>query len=360
MPFTVTEKNEKKKKNKTNTLCFFLAKCYNLYMRLVTNKELSGYKILPFDIFTENNSKILGAGEVLTPGKLIMLKNYPKIYTEEVFFDDDSGKKTSSKSSSKKLANFSYESLDPNEFETVINKDSTMKMDVQVRIKYFYRKTLDLFMQGYYEEGLLKLNSLVNIIKSDLFKQINRSNKGSQIRFLGEYEICHPLNVALISGLIAKKLDFPNMAIDYVILAGLLHDIGKLKINLQGRSSMLTVNEDEVSNHTVLGYELIRRELKLPEEIIKVALEHHENNDGSGYPQGLSSDYISELSQIVNVANYYDNLAFNRTPNHVNSNREALRLMLEVGTKRFSAKMLYTFVHMFNYDDPKDFNDMVI
>ena len=34
--------------------------------------------------------------------------------------------------------------------------------------------------------------------------------------------------------------------------------------------------------------------------------------------------------------------------------------MLEVGTKKFSAKVLYTFVHMFNYDDPVDFNDMIL
>ncbi len=329
-------------------------------MRIVTNKELSGYKILPFDIFTENNSKIFGAGEVLTPGKLIMLKNYPKIFTEEVYPEEEFSKKTTTRSSSKKMANFSYDTLDPNDFETVVNKDSTIRMEVQIKIKYFYRKILDLFIQGYYEEGLLKINSLVNIIKSDLFKQVHKSNKGSQIRFLGEYELCHPINVALISGLIAKKLDFPSLSIDSVILAGLIHDIGKLRINLEDRSAILTVNEEEVMTHTILGYELIKKELKLPEEIAKVALEHHENNDGSGYPQGLSSDSISELSQIVNVANYYDNLAFNRTPNHIASNREALRVMLEAGTRRFSAQKLYTFVHMFNYDDPKDFNDMVV
>lgn len=46
-----------------------------LIMRIVTNKELSSYKVLPFDLYTENNGKILEAGEVLTPGKLIMLKN---------------------------------------------------------------------------------------------------------------------------------------------------------------------------------------------------------------------------------------------------------------------------------------------
>lgn len=330
-------------------------------MRVVTPKELSSFKILPFDLYNESGSKILGAGEALTPGKLIMLKNYMKLYTEDLDETNiKNGKQNAGKGNLRKLANFSFDTLDTSDFETVVNRDGILKMELQTKIKYYFRKTLDLFMQDYYEEGLLKLNSLVSIMVSDIFKQLYKSKKGSQIRFLGEYEICHPLNVSIVCGLIAKKLEYSNLEIEQAILAGLLHDIGKLKIVLNDRSAILTVNEDEVANHTIIGYELIKKELHLSEEIAKGALEHHENNDGSGYPQGLSSDYISELAQIINVANYYDNLACNRTATHVSSNRDALRAMLEVGTKRFSARMLYTFVHMFNYDDPKDFNDMVV
>ena len=320
-------------------------------MRIVTPKELSSYKVLPFDLYTENKGKILEAGEVLTPGKLIMLKNYVKIYTEEFNSEDNSSRENSntdsSDSSNSQIMNFSYEGLDPTDFETVINK-------------YFYKRILDLLIQGYYEEGLLKLNSLIGILKTEVYKLVQKSSKGSKIRFLGEYELCHPLNVAIIAGLIAQKLEFSTLAIDQVILAGLLHDIGKLKIDLADSQALLTMNEDEVKPHTIIGYKMIKEEFELPEEIAKVALEHHENNDGSGYPQGLSSDYISEFSQMVNVANYYDNLAFNRTHTLIMNNKEALRNMLEVGTKRFSAKMLYTFIHMFNYDDSKDFNDMVV
>ena len=215
-------------------------------------------------------------------------------------------------------------------------------------------------MQGYYEEGLLKLNTLVSIITGDLFKQLSKSKKGSQIRFLGEYEICHPLNVAILSGLIAKKLEYSGIQIDNVVLAGLLHDIGKLEIKLGDGSPLLSTHEDEMVEHTNIGYEIIKKRLHLSEEIAKVALEHHENNDGSGYPQGISSDYISEVAQIINVTNYYDNLACNRTPTHVTNNKEALRAMLELGSRRFSVKMLYTFVHMYSYDDHKEFNDMII
>lgn len=331
-------------------------------MRIVTNKELSSYKVLPFDIYNENKMKILNAGEVLTPGKLIMLKNYLKIFTEDFNEkkEENTKKSKSSKNIPSKLLNFSYDGLDANDFETVINKDANVKMEVQVKIKYFYKKTLDLLMQEYYEEGLLKLNSLIGTLKTEVFKQIPKSKKGSQLRFLGEYELCHPLNVAVVSGIIAKKLDFTSREVDEIILSALLHDIGKTKIDLPGSKAMLTMNEDEVKDHTILGYKLIKEKLQLSEGIAKVSLQHHENNDGSGYPHGLSNDSISEYSQIINVANYYDNLAFNRTPVIVGCNRDALRAMLEVGTKRFSAKMLYTFIHMFNYNDSKDFNDMAV
>ena len=329
-------------------------------MREVSPKELSSFKILPFDLYNETKTRVLEAGEVLTPGKLIMLKNYAKLFTEELCIDDSSETSDSPEDKNvKKLTNFTFDSIDISDFETVINKVNTLNSDVQVRIKFFMHKIIELFSKGYYKEGVLKLSQLSSIMMTDIFKQLFRSNKGSQVRFLGEYEICHPLNVAIVAGLIAKRLDYTNSAIEQIVLASLIHDIGKFKLLIEDENALLTTHEIMVTEHTTLGYDLIKNELGLDENIAKVALEHHENNDGSGYPKGLSSDYISEWAQIVNVANYYDNLACNRTASHVSNNRDVLRLMLEVGTKKFSAKMLYTFVHMFNYDDPVEFNDMI-
>ena len=72
-------------------------------MRLVSTKELSGYKILPFDLYNEANGKVLSAGEVLTPGKLIMLKNYARLFTEELFSEGTKGEKTSQGRNNAKL-----------------------------------------------------------------------------------------------------------------------------------------------------------------------------------------------------------------------------------------------------------------
>lgn len=331
-------------------------------MRVVENSELSNYKVLPFDLYTENRARILEAGEVLTPGKLIMLKNYVHVYTEDFVVQEETqnkdGKDTNPTNA--KLLNFSYDSLDPSDFETVLNRDSWLEMDTQVKIKYFYKKIFDMIKNEYYEESITKLQTLANVLKNEIYKKNNKSSKGSKIRFMGEYELCHPLNVAMVSGFIAKKLEYTPRQVDELMLAALLHDVGKLKVDLQGESPLISLNEDELIPHTIFGYKLIKENFRLSETIAKVALEHHENNDGSGYPKGISNDFIHPYSQIVNVANYYDNLAFNRTHVLITNNKDALRTMLEVGTKRFSAEMLYTFIHMFSYDDQSDFNDMVL
>ena len=355
--------NGKKYCSTPNTVCKIIKKSYNHNMRVVESSELSNYKVLPFDLFTENKTKILEAGEVLTPGKLIMLKNYIRIYAEDFLAEEKEKKQneeSAKKNTTQRIRNFSYESLDPDDFNTVVNKDSSLKMETQIKIKYFFKRIFDLLLQGYYDDAILKMQSLVNIIRNEAFKNLSKSGKGSKIRFMGEYELCHPLNVAVVSCLIARKLEYSPRAVDELILSALLHDIGKLKIDMNGESAILTTSEDEITEHTILGYKMIKETFGLSEAIAKVALEHHENNDGSGYPQGLSNDFISEYAQIVNVANYYDNLACNRTHTMIANNREALREMLDIGTSKFSAKMLYTFIHMYNYDDIHDFNDMMM
>ena len=159
-------------------------------MRVVESNELSNYKVLPFDLFTENKTKILEAGEVLTPGKLIMLKNYVRIYAEDFLGEENRTKEKPNESEKtnkkQRLKNFSYESLDPDDFNTVINKDSAMRLETQIKIKFFFKRIFDLLLQEYYDDAILKMQSLVNIIRNEVYKNLYKSGKGSRIRFMGE------------------------------------------------------------------------------------------------------------------------------------------------------------------------------
>ena len=98
--------------------------------------------------------------------------------------------------------------------------------------------------------------------------------------------------------------------------------------------------------------------MNVKEKIAKVALEHHERNDGTGFPYGKSGDFISKESQIISVCNYFDNLTYNKTQYKVYNAKEALRIMLEMGSKNFAIDVLYSFIYMYNYDDTENFNEM--
>lgn len=84
--------------------------------------------------------------------------------------------------------------------------------------------------------------------------------------------------------------------------------------------------------------------MELPENIAKVALEHHETTDASGYPMGKSGDSLSNESRLVAVCNYFDNITSNRTHHKVKNTKEALRVMLEIGTKTFRRLLYCTYI----------------
>ncbi|MBQ7126215.1 hypothetical protein IJO12_03935, partial [bacterium] len=104
-------------------------------MKIVTHKDLSNFKVLPYDLYSDTNNKILSAGEVLTPAKLILLRNYTKLYIEE---PAESKPERNSEDSeiAKRMSSFSYDGLDIAEFDTVVNRLSVVKADTQIRVKY--------------------------------------------------------------------------------------------------------------------------------------------------------------------------------------------------------------------------------
>ena len=338
-------------------------------MKKTSRTELNKYKILPFNLYNEAGEIILKAGDVLTVGKLLQLKAYENIYRDSTSNEENTEENETSKKEVKEAKpkksfkeildnDFDYENINLTEYKTPINKFSKIDYKEQIKMKAYLLKTIELLNRTSVKEAFPKLANLSDIITKNVIPKFTEIEHYSEVRLLGEYEVCHPINVAIMSGMIAKKMDFENEFISDIILAGILHDIGKYRINKAFQAQTSTAEADEIKKHTIIGYNILKNELNLPEHICNVALQHHEHNDGTGYPHGISSDWISIESQIINVCNCYDNFAFNKTGNTIKNNRDVLRLMLSIGTKRFSAEILYTFAHMFSYNDTMNFSDM--
>ena len=259
-----------------------------------------------------------------------------------------------------KLAyDFDYDSINIMEVNTPINRCSVLDTETQIRIKLYFMKILELLKAEEFSYAFSHAQTLVNILEQTVMHAAQDVEKGSQLRFLGEYEVCHPLNVAVFSGMIAKRLELDSMECRHITLAALLHDIGKLFVEgIKNENSLEIGVSEAMKQHVIIGYNLLKQH-NLPEAVCNTVLEHHENNDGSGYPRGISNDWILKSAQIVSVCNYFDNLAFNKTSLHIFNTRDTLKSMLELGTSKFAAEILYTFVHMFSYNDTEYFENMV-
>lgn len=118
----------------------------------------------------------------------------------------------------------------------------------------------------------------------------------------------HLSRVADLAERIARKMNLSEIVIRSVRMAGLVHDIGKIKIPVAvlNKTSKLTEEEyAEVKTHVVAGH-FILKDLDFPYPLAQMVLQHHERLDGSGYPFGLQIDEILLESKILAVADVVD------------------------------------------------------
>jgi HD-GYP domain-containing protein (c-di-GMP phosphodiesterase class II) len=98
-------------------------------------------------------------------------------------------------------------------------------------------------------------------------------------------------------------------------MAGLLMDVGMGHLPLDVATIMekLTDAEHEiVKTHTKLGYDFLSIGGEIPEDVMKVCLEHHERFDGSGYPLGLEGEQISLFGRMAGICDVYDSMTSDR------------------------------------------------
>ena len=136
----------------------------------------------------------------------------------------------------------------------------------------------------------------------------------------GSYLLHHSLHVAILAGLMGRWLHWPREYRERLLLAGLLHDVGKLKISddILNKPGRLTSSEmDIVRHHSAYSAEILARcGLAGEADIMAGVLQHHERGDGSGYPSGIKKEIISPFGKILAILDIYDAMAANRAYAH--------------------------------------------
>ncbi len=168
--------------------------------------------------------------------------------------------------------------------------------------------------------GDINIETIGNIVASGRLRQLCDGMRAiTQIHNMprdGQYLLHHSVHVAILSGLMGRWLNWPMERIQKLMIAGLLHDIGKLKISrdILDKPGRLTKSElNIIQRHPEYGYEMLRfGQLAGEREILLGVLQHHERNDGTGYPRGLKADEITPFGRILAIMDIYDAMVTNR------------------------------------------------
>jgi len=116
-----------------------------------------------------------------------------------------------------------------------------------------------------------------------------------------------------------------------VFIAGLFHDIGKIKLNqsILNKKNKLTAEEFEyLKQHVTLGVELLKK-YEVPKRIYTIVEQHHERDDGTGYPKRLRENEICIEAKILRTVDVYDALTSNRAYRNRYTRQQARKIMIK-------------------------------
>lgn len=217
-----------------------------------------------------------------------------------------------------------------------------------------------------FDEVINSTEENISFIKNDeslttMYQQVFRKikleiNRNKELeRFLIEiaaYDMelfIHSLNVAIYSLAIAHKSNFNKSTMYSIAISSLLHDIGKISIptNILYKQGKLSDEEfEEIKKHSEYGFQYLSN-APLPSFVLLTTLQHHERNDGSGYPFGIKIDKIHPFAKIVAIADVFDALTSERVYKKAMSAETAFSI-LEKEIDKFDSVMLESFFNLIN------------
>jgi HD-GYP domain-containing protein (c-di-GMP phosphodiesterase class II) len=162
-------------------------------------------------------------------------------------------------------------------------------------------------------------SSQVEPVIEELFASIQRNphafNGLMRVKRENSSLYTHALAVSALMIAMGRQLRLDTTRIKQAGMAGLLMDVGMGHLPLDVATIMEKLSDREheiVKTHTQLGHDFLAMGGEIPEEVMKVCLEHHERFDGSGYPLGLQGDQISLFGRMAGICDSYDSMTSDR------------------------------------------------
>lgn len=229
---------------------------------------------------------------------------------------------------------------EPKVSEAIQKRYEQVKVEdpAKVRLTESVRKRVAEGVQYLYQDTKSEnFMSETRTITDDLMKAISDNDAIavdiSALKISDEYTFKHSVDVATMSMIVAKRYGFTKEQVYEIGIAGLLHDIGKSQIpnEVLNKAGRLTDEEFALmKQHTVLGYRILADKKDISENIKLGVLQHHEKQNGKGYPLGAAADKINPYAKIISVVDIYDALVTERPYKKPFSPRDAVEMIMSM------------------------------
>ncbi len=169
----------------------------------------------------------------------------------------------------------------------------------------------------------------------------------ARLKTADDYTYMHSVAVCALMVSLAQQLGLSEEDVRFAGVAGLMHDMGKAHtpIDILNKPTKLTDAEFEImKEHPVKGAMLLARAANSDEKIVDVVRHHHEKMDGTGYPDQLKGDKISQLAKMCAICDVYDAITSNRPYKSAWDPAGSLSKMSEMVGHHLDATIFQAFV----------------
>ena len=234
----------------------------------------------------------------------------------------------------KSMSETSWQEIAVNTFIDILSKN-------RVPMAQRLSKELCQKLKDSVDEGENRQNSLY-MVADMLTKLYNPMHENGVVK-----------NKVLMAVSLAKRFDLPKQEVDNLKVAVLLYDIGNLMISpgLLQKATPLTEEEKEtIKNHPIIAAQKILKPISYVQDILPIIEQHHENWDGSGYPNKKSKEEIPLTSQIILIIDEYFALIEARPYRAKMSNRDAIEIIKSDAGKKWNTNLVNEFISLLEHD----------
>ncbi len=171
----------------------------------------------------------------------------------------------------------------------------------------------------------------------------------SMLKRRDDYTFLHSFNVGVLLIAFCQSLGMEEQTVMEAGIGGMLHDVGKMRLP----ESLLTIpgpltkaQYAQVQRHVAFGRRNLERTPGIAEPTLRLVSEHHERQDGSGYPVGLKGEEISQLGKMAAIVDAYDAMTSITSYRRAQSPHHALSQLMALSGTQFDNTLFERFIKM--------------